>query len=251
MYTLSTCPFPWQQLKEHIRVAAKSRLIPDATVMADFEDLLKIVKGTLDDVEHRIMCPLLQIHAYCESDNQQEVRAGRGGVGAGQCGDRAGQGVGWSGVSWGGVGWEVESQGHARLGGTVWEGGSFGWQRGQRQGHQFIFLTCVSLGPQDLILLNFIPDLLEFTPKHFQIKKNIREISRTAQRRMRDDADLLQLKHPDWLKKIKEIEHAQMLGVISCMAYGVDAIMDVDQQLDEYCAAIRLGDAAEKKDAKK
>ena len=42
--------------------------------MNDFEDLLKIVKGTLDDIEYKIICPLLQIHCYCESDNQHEVR---------------------------------------------------------------------------------------------------------------------------------------------------------------------------------
>ena len=54
-------------------MAVKSNVVPDATILNDFEDLLKIVRGTLDDIECKIVCPLLQIHAYCESDNQHEV----------------------------------------------------------------------------------------------------------------------------------------------------------------------------------
>ena len=50
---------------------------------------------------------------------------------------------------------------------------------------------------------------------------------------MDDEYDLQDLKHPEWAKKIKEIEHNLLLGVISCLACGVDAIMDVDQLLDE------------------
>ena len=54
-------------------MAVKSNVVPDATILNDFEDILKIVRGTLDDIEYKIVCPLLQIHAYCESDNQHEV----------------------------------------------------------------------------------------------------------------------------------------------------------------------------------
>ena len=54
-------------------MAVKSNVVPDATILNDFEDILKIVRGTLDDIECKIVCPLLQIHAYCESDNQHEV----------------------------------------------------------------------------------------------------------------------------------------------------------------------------------
>ena len=73
--SLLTCfKFSFQQLKALIKVAVKSNVVPDPTIMNDFEDLLKIVKGTLDDIEYKIICPLLQIHCYCESDNQHEVR---------------------------------------------------------------------------------------------------------------------------------------------------------------------------------
>ena len=67
---------------------------------------------------------------------------------------------------------------------------------------------------------------------------------------MDDDYDLKELKHHDWAKKIKEIEHNLLLGVISCLACGVDAIMDVDQNLDEYCAGLRLMDSFERKESR-
>ncbi len=75
-----------------------------------------------------------------------------------------------------------------------------------------------------------------------QVKKSIKEMGRVARERMGDEYPLPELKHPDWLKKIKEVDHALLLGIISCIAYGVDAIMDVDQLLDEYCSAIDLGE---------
>ena len=64
---------------------------------------------------------------------------------------------------------------------------------------------------------------------------------------MDDEYDLKELTHPEWAKKIKEIEHNLLLGLISCLACGVDAIMDVDQLLDEYCAGLRLQDTSERK----
>ena len=74
----------------------------------------------------------------------------------------------------------------------------------------------------------------------------MREIARSAKARVEDEYDLKELRHPDWVKKIKDIEHNLLLGIISCIAYGVDAIMDVDQLLDEYCAAMKLQEISKK-----
>ena len=84
-----------------------------------------------------------------------------------------------------------------------------------------------------------------------QVKNSMREIARTAWGRIQDEHDMSELKHPEWVKKIKEIEHNLLLGVISCLAYGVDAIMDVDQLLDEYCAGMKSEDTSEKRETKK
>ncbi len=71
--TIKQRTFLLQQLHGFIRAAVKRNAVPDVTVINDLEDLLKVVRGTLDDIEFRIICPLLQIHRHCETDGQHEV----------------------------------------------------------------------------------------------------------------------------------------------------------------------------------
>ena len=76
------------------------------------------------------------------------------------------------------------------------------------------------------------------TGQQRELKQQIREECENNLQRLQDAHDWSHLKHTDYMEKIIHREHPFFMGLISSVAIGMDMLMDIDQQLDEYWSGV-------------
>ena len=100
-------------------------------------------------------------------------------------------------------------------------------------------IACVTRQVQQYLLapLLLVHRVVE-TSHQQDMKERMREECDNNLQRLESDADWSHLKHAEYAKKIIHREHPFFLGLISCVAIGMDTLLDIDQQLDEYWSGV-------------